>query len=790
VTATIEGTAQSARSDDRYIGRAVPRVEDGRLLQGRGLFTADVHLADVVEMAVLRSPYPHARIISVDVSAARQAAGVVAAISYQDVDGVLEPLPNFAPHRLLNARTPYPLAKDKVRYVGEPVAVVAAEDRYLAEDALDLVQVEYEALPAVSDANQGLAPDAALLYEELGSNVAATFTRAVGNVDEAMSKAEFVLKLQLAFPRASGQPIEPRAIVAQPQRDRCGVSLTIWDTTQMPHLIRSEFSRTFGLDDEAVHVIAPDIGGGFGTKMQMYSEEFLVPYLALKLNRPVRWVEDRHENLLTSYQSRQQLHKLEVGFARDGQLLAIRDRVVADQGAHTPYGMIVPFNTTSGLLGIYSVPAFEAVVQVVYTNKPGMAPYRSGGGPPAAWVLERIMDAGARALDLDPVEIRRRNLPDPSEFPRASGLADRDGTPITYDSGLFLPCLEHAVAAVDFASWRAEQARRRQAGRRPIGMGVAVYRESGGRGFESAMVRVQPSGRVLVATGATPQGQGLETTLAQVCADRLGVLLEQVQVVTGDTAAVPLGMGTYGSRSAVLAGNAVAQAATQVRARALAAAATLLEVDPADLELRDGAISVRGAPDRQLSLAQLARTLSAPSPAMAFPKHLSPGLEATICFVQEDGSTSGGGAHAAVVEVDPETGQVTILRYVVAHDCGRPINPAIVAGQVQGAVAQGLGTALLEDAAYGEDGQPLAASFMDYLLPGALDVPSIEQIHVNAPSTRNPEGFKPVGEGGTVPAPAVIASAIDDALRTTAITRAPMTPAYLRSLLDQAGDSG
>ncbi len=337
------------------------------------------------------------------------------------------------------------------------------------------------------------------------------------------------------------------------------------------------------------------------------------------------------------------------------------------------------------------------------------------------------------------------------------------------------------MTALDLPAWRAEQARRRAAGERPIGIGVGIYREGGGRGYESATVRVQPSGRVLVATGATPQGQGLETTLAQVCADRLGVPLGAVRVVTGDTQAIPLGMGTYASRSAVLAGNAVAQAARAVRAKAIRMAARVLEAAEDDIELADGVLRIRGVADRELRLGDLARRLSAPSPAMAFPPELEPGLEATACFSPE-GSTSGGGVHAVVAEVDPETGQVAILRYLVAHDCGVAINPMIVEGQVQGALAQGLGTALLEDAAYSAEGQPLAASLMDYLLPTAVEVPGAEQLHANVPSTHNPEGIKPVGEGGTVPAPAAIAGAIDDALGTR-IARAPFSPAYLTALL-------
>jgi CO/xanthine dehydrogenase Mo-binding subunit len=540
-----------------------------------------------------------------------------------------------------------------------------------------------------------------------------------------------------------------------------------------------------GLPQHAVRVIAPDVGGGFGVKNRFYQEEFLVPFLARRLGRPVRWIEDRREDLLTTYQAREQVHHVRVAARRDGTILALTDRYVTDQGAYSPFGLVVPFNAMTTLPGPYKLRNYRAEMRAAYTNKAPNAPYRSAGRPPGVFVIERVMDLVARRLNLDPAEVRFRNFVQPDEFPYGLGLKDRDGTEVTYDSGDYPRCLTEALSKLDVTAFRHEQAAARQAGRY-LGLGIGCYVESTGRGpFEGATVRVEASGKVLLLTGAASQGQSHETTLAQLCAERLGVDLDDVTVIAGDTDAIPLGIGTYASRTAVVAGNAVSVAARAVRTKALQVAATLLEASPEDLELTRGTISVRGAPDRQVSLARVTQVVTSPPPTFTFPAELEPGMEVTHYF-HPTANTYANGVHLAVVEVDVETGVVRVHRYIVVHDCGTIINPMIVDGQVRGGVAQGLGNALYEEMVYDAHGQPLTTSYMDYLLPTSMEVPSIEVGHVQTRSPMNEEGIKGAGEGGTMPVPAVIANAIDDALASlgVTVTRMPISPADLRALIN------
>jgi carbon-monoxide dehydrogenase large subunit len=535
-------------------------------------------------------------------------------------------------------------------------------------------------------------------------------------------------------------------------------------------------------------MIAPDVGGGFGVKNRVYPEEVLVPYLARLLGRPVRWIEDRREDLLTSYQAREQVHYVEVAARRDGTILAVRDRYFVDNGAYSPFGIVVPINAANTLPGAYRVRNYHVEMRMVYTNKTPMAPYRAAGRPPGVFAIEHAIDLVARELGMDPAEVRFRNFIQPEEFPYRSGLLDRDGTEITYDSGNYPEGLRRALDLMDVQAFRREQRTARGEGRL-LGLGIGCYVESTGRGpFEGATVRVEPSGKVILITGAPSQGQGHETTLAQVCAQRLGVDIEDITVVAGDTGTITLGIGTYASRVAVVAGNAVSLAAQSVQEKARQVAAQLLEVSPEDLEVRRGAISVRGVSDKRLTLAEVARTVTAPPPAFTFPPGLEPGLEATHYF-HPTGSTYASGVHIAVVEVDPETGVVTVLRYGVVHDCGTVINPMVVDGQVRGGVAQGLGNALYEEFALDEDGQPSTTSYLDYLLPTAMEVPAIEVGHVETPSPLNPEGIKGAGEGGTMPVPAVIANAVEDALAHLGIVvdRIPLSPTRLRALIREVG---
>ncbi len=740
----------------------------------------------MVQAAILRSTRAHARVLRVDTKAAARQPGVLAALSYEDL-GDTPSLPNLVPHRLLHAAMPYPLAKDRVRYVGEPVAVVVAESLYAAEDALEHIEVEYEELPVVMSPHAALAPEAPRLHEDVDGNLMGALSQTVGDPDGAFSRADLTLRLPFRFSRLSGQPMETRGAVASYQRTKLGESFTVWTSTQMPHNARRVLADMLGAPPHAVRVIAPDVGGGFGVKLYVYPEEYLVAHVSRLLGRPVRWIEDRREDLLSTYQAREQSHDLEVAARSDGKILGIRNRYVVDMGAYCAWGLVVAYNAATTLPGAYKLENYRFEMQAVYTNKAPMAPYRAAGRPPPVFAMEHALNQVARALSLDPAEVRFRNFVQPDDFPYRLGLIDRDGTEITYDSGNYPRCLVDAMALIDVDAFRHEQKTARQQGRH-LGIGIGCYVESTGRGpFEGAMVRVEPDGKVVVATGVAPQGQSHETTLAQVCADRLGVSLDDVTVVTGDTEAIGLGVGTFASRSAVVAGNAVSLAATEVKEKALDVAAQLLEVGVDDLELRDGMVSVRGVPDRSLSLAQIARVVSAPLPAFTFPPGLEPGLEATRYF-HPTANTYSNGVHLGIVEVDVETGKVSVKRYAVVHDCGRVINPVVVDGQVRGGVAQGIGNALYEELVYDEGGQPLTTSYMDYHIPTAMEIPDISVGHRETLSPLNPEGIKGTGEGGTMPVPAVIANAIEDALRPldVKIDRLPISPPRLLALIDEA----
>lgn len=767
-----------------YVGRPLTRREDERLLTGAGLYVADVELPGEVHLAVLRSPHAHAIVREVDVSAARTCEGVVAALSFADLGPNVQRLPMLVPHKNLRPRMPYPLADHKVRHVGEPVAVVAAESRYLAEDAVEAIHVEYEVLPPVTNAEAALEPGAPILHEGSDGNLSAWFTQSIGDIERAFKQADVVIEETFEFGRVSGQPMEPRGVVARWERSKLGEALTMWDATQSPHIVRRVLSDMFGLPQQAIRVIAADVGGGFGIKNRFYAEEFLTPFIARLTGRPALWVEDRREDLLTTYQAREQIHHLEIAARRDGTISGIRNRFTADVGAYSPFGLVVPFNSSTTLPGPYKLPAYHVEMRAAYTTKPAMAPYRAAGRPPAVFDIERALDLVARRLGLDPAEVRLRNFVRPEEFPYRTGLIERDGGDIVYDSGNYPECLRQAMELVNVADVRRQQVEARRQGRY-IGVGIGCYVESTGRGpFEGATVRVDAKGKVVVATGASPQGQSHETTLAQICADRLGVDIDNVCVVTGDTDAINLGVGTYASRTAVVAGNAVSGAALAVRGKALTAASQLLEASPEDLELQAGEIRVRGVPDRSVSLARVAQVLTAPPPAFTFPPGLEPGLEATTYF-HPSANTYANGAHVAVVEVDVETGHVRVLRYGVAHDCGTVINPAVVDGQCVGGVAQGLGNALYEEMLYDEAGQPLTTSYMDYLVPTSMEVPDVDLAHLETPSPLNPEGIKGAGEGGTMPVPAAIANAIDDALAPlgVVVARVPLSPERLRKLI-------
>src|SRR5881296_4487629 len=756
---------------ERLFGASVRRREDERLITGRGRYVADVALPRMLHVAVLRSPHAHARLVRIDADGARTHPGIVHVVVPADV-AALGRLPLLVPHpSLIAPACPEILPQEIVSYAGQAVALVVAESADLAEDALAALRVEYEPLPAVGMAD-ALRPDGPRVHP--GGNVAARFTQRVGDPAGALAQADVVLRESFTLHRGGGMAMETRGIVA-----RWDVELgqvTVWSTTQAPQILRRLLARYLRLPEHAVRVVTQDIGGGFGPKAIVYSEDILVPFLARALGRPVRFLETRREHLLAVTQERDQWHEVELGLARDGRIAALRDVFVHDCGAFVSWGVIVPILTSVTVPGPYRVANYEATLTAVYTNRVPVTPVRGAGRPQAVFVMERMLDLAAERLGLDRVAIRARNLIQPGQFPYHVGLVSRDGGPRRYDSGDYPECLRRLAEAVGWDDLAAERERARAEGRR-LGVGLALFVEDTGLGpYEGIRVRVDPGGQVFVFSGASSQGQSHETTLAQIVADGLAVPLERVTVVPGDTAGIPYGVGTFASRIAVLAGTSAAQAAAEVRDKALAVAASHLEAARADLVLDDGRVSVRGAPGRGLTLAEVAALASAPRPGSALPSGMAPGLEAAA-YVSVPQSTYSSGAHAAVVEVDAETGAVRILRYVAVDDCGTIINPMIVEGQVHGGIAHGIGNALLEEIVHDAAGQLVTGTLMEYALPRAADVPALEVHHVVTPSPLNPLGVKGAGEGGTLPAPAAIANAVADALRPlgVAITEMPLT---------------
>jgi carbon-monoxide dehydrogenase large subunit len=774
----------------RQIGERVRRNEDARLLTGRALFVDDVRLEGMLHVALLRSQHAHARLLGVDVSAARRRPGVVAVYTAADLGDYWRPGPLLVPpppiaDLVFNACTQVPLAKDKLRHVGEPIALVVAESRYVAEDALDDIVVEAQPLPAVVDLEAALAPGAARVHEHLPSNVAAHAVQRKGDYARARARAHTVIQRRFRYDRGAAAAIENRAVVAQ--WDPRAAELTVWDTTQAPIPIRNGLAQLLGLLESQVRVVAPFVGGGFGPKIMMfYPEEVLVPWVARALGRPVKWCEDRQENFFATTQERGQIHDAELAVAQDGKILGVRDVFLHDTGAYDPYGLTVPINSQCTLLGQYDIPSYESEFTAVFTNKTIVTPVRGAGRQHGVFVIERLLDFAAKQLGLDRAEIRRRNLLRPDQFPVNNEILFQDSAPLTYDSGDYEPALDEALKAIDYQRFvREEQPRLRAAGRH-VGIGVVCYVEGTGIGpYEGARVTVEPSGRVRLATGVGTQGQGHFTVFAQIVAEVLGVDVAQVHVITGDTREFHWGTGTFASRGAVVAGSACHAAASAVRDKILGLASRELQTAPPDLVLAGGRVQVRGAPENGITLGALA--LKANPLRGAVRPGTEPGLEATAYFGPDRGSTASG-VHAMLVEVDPETAQVQIKRYVVVHDCGRVINPMIVEGQIQGGVAHGIGNAFYEQLVYDEEGQLLNASLMDYLLPTATDVPNIETTHRETPSPLNPMGVKGVGEAGAIPTGALFAQAVEDALGDprVEICEIPLSPSRLFDLMAAA----
>ena len=775
----------------RSFGQRIPRNEDPRLLRGTALFVDDVDLPEMGHVAFVRCPHAHARIISIDVSAALERQGVLAVYTAADLGDYWRSGPLLVPPPPIErcsfeARTQVPLAKDKVRHMREAVAAVVATSRYIAEDAAEEVSVDYQPLAAVVDLETAIAEGAERVHDDIEANVAAHVIQEKGDYQAARSRADLVLSRRLIYDRGTAAAMENRGVVAD--WDARAQRLTIWDTTQAPIPIRNGLAAMLGLSENQVRVIAPFLGGGFGPKIMMfYPEEVLIPWIAMRLGRPIKWIEDREENFFATTQERGQVHDSEIALSRDGEVLGVRDVFLHDNGAYNPYGLTVPINTQCTLLGPYRIPNYYTEFRAVFTNKPMVTPYRGAGRQHGVFVIERLLDFAARELGIDRAEIRRRNFIPADAFPYDHQIIFQDFAPLVYDSGDYEPVLDQALERIDYHRFLEHEQPRLRAEGRAVGVGLAAYVEGTGIGpYEGARVQVQASGKVSVVTGIGTQGQGHMTSFAQIVADQVGVAVPDVEVVTGDTDQFHWGAGTFASRGAVVAGNAIHAAACDVRAKILRHAAEHFEVAEEDLEIADGAVRVRGVPQRTISLGELA-VLANPMRGAVKPG-TEPGLEATNYFGPERGATASG-VHAMIVEVDPETMLVEIKRYVVVHDCGKVINPLILDGQIHGGVAQGIGNAFYEQLHFDQDGQLLNASFMDYLLPTSLDVPRIEIGHHETPSPLNPLGVKGAGEAGAIPVGPLFAQAVEDALGDEGfeIREIPLSPGRLWELRQEAG---
>jgi len=778
----------------RYVGQRLRRAEDPRLLTGRGQFVDDLQPPGLVHVAFVRSPHAHARIRHIDVQAARALPGVRAVLTPEEAARRCRPWRGVLLHyQGMKTGEQYPLALGKVRYVGEPVVAVAAVDRYTAEDACDAVRVEYEPLPAVVSPEQALAPDAPRIYEDLPDNeiYRATFTK--GEVDAAFASAALVLRQEYRFGRHTGVPLEPRSLLAV--YEPATRALTVWISTQVPHMMRAVLAEILGLDEQRVRVIAPDVGGSFGIKIHVYQDDIAACLLAMQLGVPVKWVADRRESFLSDIHAREERVTIEGAFDHEGHLLALRSDIVCPVGPFSAYprSSVVEGSQVARLIpNQYRVDRYAYTLRVVAQNKVMTSQYRAVGHPLAFAAVEGLLDTAARRLGLDPAELRFRNLIQPDQFPYTSVTGN------VYDSGSYVQALRLLLEQARYPELRAEQERLRAQGRL-LGIGFACFVEITGPGAQfyglggapisaqdATTVRIESNGKITALVGITEQGQGNHTAIAQLIADELGVTPDDVTVISGDTAAVPYGGGTWASRGMPIGGSATVLAARALREKVAQIAASLLEASAADIELVDGRAQVRGVPDRSISLRELARIVHFGARPLA--AEIEPSLDATRHFTNPELWTFTNGVHLAVVEIDRETGRVALRRYVVVEDCGTVINPARVEAQVHGGVAQGLGGVLLEECRYDASGQLLTTSLLDYLVPSAGDLTDIAVYHLETPSPLTVGGFKGVGEAGVAGAPAAIQNAVNDALAPlgVAITTHPITPERVLAAIERA----
>ena len=764
------------------IGLSVKRREDRRFLTGQGRYVDDLRLADLLHAAIVRSPHAHARILGIDAHRALAEPGVVAVLTFADLPECAAAVPPLVPSPRLRPYAQPAIAGPKARHAGEPVAVVVADDVYRATDAAQLVDVHYDVLPAVATVDAALATGAARVFDEWPDNAAGPSDGVVGDIARGFGEAHVIVEARLTVPRVAAMPIEPRGVLVQPEAP--DGRLTIWTSTQVPFAVRAAIAAALGLAEEQVRVIAPDVGGGFGAKGHVYPEDVLLPAVARRLRRPVKWIETRREHFMATAPDRDQRHRARLGVARDGAIAAVETEFTRDGGAYPVIGDVISLNTINHLPGPYRIAHLKGSAVNVVTHKTFSAAYRGAGRPEVAYVLDRLLDRAARRAGLDPAALRRRNLIRPEEMPYTTGLRYRDGVPIVYDPADYPVAFDRLLARFGYEEWRATQTARR-ASPRPIGIGLSAYLEGTGIGpFEGADVKIDPSGMIYLQIGVSSQGQAHETTLAQVCAAELGVDTDRVVVVGGDTAVVGYGNGTIASRVAAVAGPAVARTSREVARKARLVAGELLECAPTDVVLAGGRAHVMGMTERGVDIGRLARA-SLRSPTLL--REGAPGLHA-CAFFRPETVTWAFGAHACALEVDVETGAARLLSYTAVHDCGRPLNPMVVEGQLHGGIVQGIGAALSEELIYDDAGQLLTGSLMEYGVPKADQVPPLEVVALDFPSTRNELGVKGVGESGIISPVPAIANAVEDALadRGVEITRVPLTPASVWDALRAA----
>ena len=764
-----------------FIGQRVKRKEDPRFLRGEGNYVGDIQLHGMVHAALLRSPHAHAWIRAVNTQEALRIPGVLSVITFQDISHLAKPIPTrLASHPSFVHYLQYPLAKEKVRYVGEPVAVVVADSRYVAEDALECIQTDYEPLPAVVNTRSAVKADAVRVHEQTAGNLAGCGVVDLGDVEGAFRRAELSFSEQFTIQRHTGMPMETRGLIAEYNRGT--KVLTVWGPTKVPYFNRSVLATFLGLPEHGIHFIEPDVGGGFGVRGEFYPEDFLIPFLALRLDRPVKWIEDRREHFLATNHSREQRWEVEVAAGKEGDLQAVKARIWNDMGAYIR-GSTIPALAAGVFPGPYRLPNYWCEWNAVITNKTPVGTYRAPSRYESNFVRERLMDLISSRLGLDPAAVRFRNFIQPQEMPYSVGTSVLT-TPIVYDSGDYPRLMRKAVELSDYGRLRKEQASRRAEGKY-VGIGLACFVEKTGTGpFEAVRVRMDRSGKAVVYTGATSVGQGLETTLAQICAGELGLGIDDVTVVHGDTSLAPHSTGTFASRVTVMGGNAVLLAARKLREKVIRLAAEYFGCSEEEVRFEGSTLSAKSGRREALSLGELMRHASD-----SWKWGVSGlDLEATHYFEAKH-MTYPHGAQVALVEVDAGTGVVTVKKLWSLYDVGRAVNPMLLEGQIVGGVAQGLGGAFLEELAYDEAGQLLSTSFMDYLLPSSMEMPPGE-VHLfeNDPSPLNPLGLKGGGEGGTAGVGAAIANAVSDALKPLdiQITSLPLSPNKLMDLISKS----